>query len=331
MRSLPYNNKFPKLLESNFIAPNSSIIGEVLTKKLSSIYFGAVLRGDNCTIKIGKNSVIQDNTIITSSNQNDKEVYIGDNVIIGNNCYIDGAKIQDNVFIGHNASIYPGTVIETGAFIAPGTVLVENSNIPKNQIWIGNPGKYLRDITSEEREHLLENHSEILELSSILVEETEKTQQEILADTYFQIDSNLLTPDEKSILYKNMVSFQVEENKDEFGLEASSEGYHEIDEQGLYRHNLYKILKEDNFDVKFEQDLRHYPDYFKIYSENYKRYDEILKRENNIYNEEPRNSFEVNRLKPERPGAMRAWVSKWDSDFNVTFKGVGSKVASNNN
>lgn len=127
-----------------------------------------------------------------------------------------------------------------------------------------------------------------------------------------------------------MVSYTVAQNTDEFGIEAMNEGYHDVFEEGLFKHNIHKLLKDGGMDAKFEQDLSKYPDYFKIYSENYKRYDEINKNAENIAPGEFRDIFEVTKIKPERPGAMRSWVSKWDADYNTTFKGLGPKVESNN-
>eukprot|EP00340_Litonotus_pictus_P000372 CAMPEP_0170529554 /NCGR_PEP_ID=MMETSP0209-20121228/24924_1 /TAXON_ID=665100 ORGANISM="Litonotus pictus, Strain P1" /NCGR_SAMPLE_ID=MMETSP0209 /ASSEMBLY_ACC=CAM_ASM_000301 /LENGTH=128 /DNA_ID=CAMNT_0010821655 /DNA_START=754 /DNA_END=1140 /DNA_ORIENTATION=+ len=127
-----------------------------------------------------------------------------------------------------------------------------------------------------------------------------------------------------------MVSYAVESNFDEFGLEATTEGFNDIEEEGMYKHNIYKSLRKDSLDNRFEQNLRNYPDYFKIYNENYKRYDEINKNEENIAPGEMRDLFEVTKLRPDRAGAMRAWVNKWDPDYNITFKGTGGKTESKN-
>lgn len=206
----------------------------------------------------------------------------------------------------------------------------KNTVVPKNQVWVGQPAKYLRNILPEEKENVAENLSELIELSSVLVEETEKSQQDLILDNYYFQDSAKLSVDEKKHLYENMLAYSVDKNADDFGIEGIGEGYGDIEEEGLYRHNLYKVFKDESFDMKFHQDFRNYPDYFRIYNENFKRYDEINRRSENIAPGEMRDVFEIDKLKPERPGAMRAWVSKWDPDFNITFKNVGSKVESNN-
>jgi carbonic anhydrase/acetyltransferase-like protein (isoleucine patch superfamily) len=330
MRSIPHNSSFPRLIQSEFIAPNCTIIGDVETGENSSIFFGANLRGDTCSIKLGKRSIIQDNSVVLSSDPNIKSVNIGDNVTIGNNCHLDGVELRNNCIIGNGVTIHSGSIVEKGAFVAPGSVVPKNSMILKNQIWVGSPAQYLRDVTPEESENIAENHSELIELSSVLVDETEKSQQEILRDYYTKIDEDELPEKDKKHIYRNLVSYDMDVNEDEFGMEGMNEGFNDIRNEGTYRYNIMKTLNEEGFNQKFEQDLRDFPDYFKIYNENYKRYDEINRRADNITPGDQGDSMEVNKLYPERPGAMRSWVSKWDADFNITFKNTGSKVEANN-
>lgn len=326
-RCLPAKNKFPKLLESELIAPNCTVIGDVTTGRKSSFYFGVIVNAENCKIKVGKNTIVQDNTIILSSKGN--EVTIGDNVTIGTNCYIDGATIGDNAVIGNGASIYSGAIIESNAFIAPGSVIGANVTVNKNQIWVGNPAKYLRDVLPEEKENIAENLSELSELSGIIVDETEKTQQDLISDEYLSGDMQLLDIQQQEYLYKNLVSYHTKDNYDELGIEAQTEGYGDINDEGMIKTNFHNNL-DKYLHTKYEQDLSNYPDYFKIYNENYKKYDDIEKNAENIGPGEYREIFETSNLRPERPGALRAWTSKWDPDYNVTYKGVGSRTEGNN-
>ena len=126
-----------------------------------------------------------------------------------------------------------------------------------------------------------------------------------------------------------MVSFQTKFNYDEFGIEGTNEGYHDVFEEGLDKHNLYKYLRDENLDSRYEQDLSKYPDYFKIYNENYKKYEEINKNAERRDPGDVKDIFEIDQLRPQRSGAMRAWINKWDPDYNVSFRGVSSKVESN--
>lgn len=138
MRCVPSSKTtFPRLLQSEWIAPNATIIGSVETGKYSSIYHGAVLRGDTCKISIGKGSIIQDNTVLhNTSLQSDPnaEIQIGNNVIIGVNVKIHPSIIEDNAFIGNGATIHEGCKVESGAMVAAGAVLRPGTVVPANQV-----------------------------------------------------------------------------------------------------------------------------------------------------------------------------------------------------
>ena len=128
---------FPKILQSEWVAPNSTVIGNVETHKFSSLYHGTILRGDTCKITIGKGSIIQDNTILHNGNYQTKstaQIKIGDHVIIGVNCKINSCIIEDNAFIGNGATIHEGSRIESGAMIAAGAVVEPNTVVPANQV-----------------------------------------------------------------------------------------------------------------------------------------------------------------------------------------------------
>lgn len=328
-RCLPYKQKFPKLIQSEFIAPNCSIIGDVKTGKLSSLFFGVTIKADNCTVNIGNRTIIQDNTQILNSGNEYSIINIGDNVSIGVNCYIDNSIIKDDSIVGDGATIHKGCVLESGSMVAAGAVLQPNTIVPKNQIYAGNPAKYLRDIKLDEHENISENKSELLELANVLVEETEKTQQEIISDMHFRVDRANLDWESSVNLAKNMMSYHVTKTKDEFMLEAGNEGFDDIEGESI-RTTLYNVFNDEGMHMKFQHDLKNYPDYLKIYNENFDRYENINKDAENLNSGEARDISLNKPNNPIRPGAMRAWINKWDPDFNTTFKGVGSKTESNN-
>ena len=138
MRCIPTSKTvFPKLIQSEWIAPNSTILGDVETKKFSSLYHGVILRGDTCKITIGKGSVIQDNSTLINNNiktRSSAEIKIGDNVVIGVNCRINPCVIEDKAIIGNGATIHEGSLIESGAMVASGAVIRPNTKVPANQV-----------------------------------------------------------------------------------------------------------------------------------------------------------------------------------------------------
>lgn len=86
LRNIPVSNKvFPKLLKADWVAPNATVIGDVKLGDGSSLWHATVVRGDTAKISIGKNSIIQDRSLLKSSNKEDGEISIGDNVFIGPN------------------------------------------------------------------------------------------------------------------------------------------------------------------------------------------------------------------------------------------------------
>ena len=148
---LKYNNITPTIKKNVFIAEGAKIIGNVEISEGSSIWYNCVLRGDVDFIKIGKNTNIQDGTIIhvssygfSATGRNGSPTEIGNNVTIGHNATIHACKIDDNALVGMGAVVLDNAVINNMAFIAAGAVVTPGSNIKENELWAGNPAKFLR-------------------------------------------------------------------------------------------------------------------------------------------------------------------------------------------
>lgn len=328
-RCIATGNKFPKLISSEWIAPNATVIGDVETGKYSSIFHGAVLRGDTCAIKIGKKSIIQDNTVLKSSNPSRTEtIDIGDNVTIGVNCNIDVCQIEANVVVSDGATVHRGAKIGQNALIAAGAVVQPNTHVPGNQVWAGNPAVYLRDVKLHERENLRLNNTELRELANVMVEETEKTHFEVTRDEIFKEKFALLTNEERFYLEIEQLTYYTDNNTDDFGVEAGFEGFGEHDNENMQRWTAGNAFNKESMDQFYQADMSNYPDVFKIYGENYDKY-ETMKRK---FESEPVakdvRDPDMNTLK--RPGSLRAWVSKWDPDYNTQFKQVGNVSDTNN-
>lgn len=139
MRCVSVDKKnYPRLLQSEWIAPNATILGNVETGKYSSLYHGVIIRGDTANITIGKNTQIQDNTQILNTDINNpyKDIMIGEDVVIGVNCYIDGATIEDGAFIGNGVSLHQNSIVKAGAMVAAGSVVQPNTTVPSGQVRI---------------------------------------------------------------------------------------------------------------------------------------------------------------------------------------------------
>lgn len=263
LRCVKSGKNFPKLLNSEFIAPNATIIGDVSTGKYSSIYFGCVIRGDTCKITIGNKTILQDNTQIVNNDLDDSEVVIGDRVVVGVNCSIEGGvKIEDNSVIGNGATLHKGVHVSSGAMVAAGAVVPPGTHIPSGQIFAGNPAKYLRDLKPEEIEALRENSYELRELSAVLVDETEKTHYEIMNDKIYRNSKRETPVDEQYMNEVKTLTYYFDRNyKDENMLEGSTEGLGDFDNEELTRWTVgHDMFGKEDLDLHYEQDMTNYPD-----------------------------------------------------------------------
>jgi len=148
-----FNGKTPKIADSAFISEAAYIVGDVEIGENSSVWPGAVLRGDIGKIKIGRNSVVEDNCVIHSGSPNlppTAEATIGDNVIIGHGAVSNGRRIGNNVVIGMNATILHDVDIGDNSIIAAGCVVKEKMKIPNNSFVTGVPGEIRRKVTAEQ-------------------------------------------------------------------------------------------------------------------------------------------------------------------------------------
>jgi len=132
-----YKGIMPVIDESALICESADVIGDVVIKAGSSVWYNAVLRGDMAEIRIGENSNIQDGTVVhTHTNQ---PTYVGDYVTVGHNAILHGCTVKDNALIGMGAIILDGAVIEEGALVAAGCVVPPGKTVPARHLALGNP------------------------------------------------------------------------------------------------------------------------------------------------------------------------------------------------
>ena len=139
---------FPKLGDNCFIAPNATIIGDVVMGNECSVWFSAVIRGDVNSIRIGNKVNIQDGAVLHCTYQKTK-LNLGNNVSVGHNAIVHGCDVKDNVLIGMGAIIMDNCVIGSNTIIAAGSVLKEGTIVPSGCIYAGVPAKKVKDISEE--------------------------------------------------------------------------------------------------------------------------------------------------------------------------------------
>jgi len=138
-----------------FIAGNATVLGDVTLEEGTSVWYGAVLRGDKAPIVLRKNANIQDNCIVHVSTGH--KVEIGENVSVGHGAIIHGATIRPNTLIGMGAIILNDAVIGEGSIVGAGALVSEGKEIPPRSLVLGVPGKIVRQVTDAEFEGIVAN------------------------------------------------------------------------------------------------------------------------------------------------------------------------------
>ena len=138
----------PKLADDAYVAPGAQLMGNVEMEAGSSVWFGAVLRGDNDLIKIGARSNIQDNSVLHTDPG--MPLTIGDGVTVGHQVMLHGCTIGDNTLIGIGSTILNGTKIGKNCIIGAHTLIAEGKDIPDGSLVIGSPGRVVKQLSESQ-------------------------------------------------------------------------------------------------------------------------------------------------------------------------------------
>lgn len=160
----PYKGIMPTIAADVFIAEGAVVIGDVHIGSKSNVWFGCVIRGDVHRIRIGERTNIQDGTVIHVTRKVGPTT-IGSGVTIGHSVLLHACTLEDNCFVGMHATVMDGAVVESGAWVAAGALVTPNKRILKGQIWAGNPAKFLRNMTEEEKAFIAISASNYVELA----------------------------------------------------------------------------------------------------------------------------------------------------------------------
>jgi len=145
---LPVKGISPKMGDNCFIAPNATIVGEVVMGNDCSIWFNAVLRGDVNSITMGNKVNVQDGAVIHCTFEK-AATTIGNNVSIGHNAIVHGCVIEDDVLIGMGAIVMDHCRVGRNSIIAAGAVVLENTQIEPGSIYAGVPAKKVKEISQD--------------------------------------------------------------------------------------------------------------------------------------------------------------------------------------
>ena len=152
---LPVEGKSPEFGSDCFIAPNATIVGDVICGDQCSFWFNSVVRGDVNSIRMGNKVNIQDGAVIHCTFEKTK-VILGNNVSIGHNALVHGCIIEDNVLIGMGAIVMDNAIIESGSIIAAGAVVLEGTHVKSGSLFAGVPAKFIKPVSQALREGEIE-------------------------------------------------------------------------------------------------------------------------------------------------------------------------------
>ena len=149
---IPIHGKTPKIHETAFIAPGSTIIGDVEIGAGSSIWYNCVVRADVFKIRIGERTNVQDGSVLHCDppRPDDPEgspLLIGDDVLIGHMAMVHGCTIHDRGFVGLGAIVMNKAVIGSDAMLAAGAMLTERKAMGERELWAGRPAKMLKHLS----------------------------------------------------------------------------------------------------------------------------------------------------------------------------------------
>ncbi|MBS0026210.1 gamma carbonic anhydrase family protein [Chitinophaga sp. 22321] len=142
---IPLKGITPEIPEDCFIAPNATIVGDVVMGKGCTVWFNAVIRGDVNSIRLGENVNVQDGAVIHCTYQKSKTI-VGNNVSIGHNAILHGCTVDNDVLIGMGAIVMDNAHIASNSIIAAGAVVLSGTNVEPGTIYAGVPAVKVKDI-----------------------------------------------------------------------------------------------------------------------------------------------------------------------------------------
>lgn len=147
-----YQHQPSQVAATAFLARNATVLGDVTIGEESSIWYGAVVRGDTAPIRIGRQTNVQDLSCLHADDG--FPCSIGDRVTIGHGAIVHGATVENDALIGMRAVVMNGAIIGAGSIVGVGAVVTEGARIPPGSIALGIPARVIRRVEPEDAERL---------------------------------------------------------------------------------------------------------------------------------------------------------------------------------
>jgi carbonic anhydrase/acetyltransferase-like protein (isoleucine patch superfamily) len=145
---LPHGDAFPEVAASAWVAPGAFVVGKVHLGEESSVWYGAVLRGDTEPIRVGARTNVQDGSVLHADPG--FPAVVGEGCVIGHNAVVHGCEIGDRSLVGMGATILNGAKIGAGSIVAAGAVVPEGREFPPRSLIVGVPAKRVGDVGEEQ-------------------------------------------------------------------------------------------------------------------------------------------------------------------------------------
>jgi len=145
----PYRGIYPRIHHSVYLSENVYVIGDVEIGEDSSLWFGAVVRGDVNYIRIGRRTNIQDNSVVHVTHETAPTI-VGDEVTVGHRVILHGCVLGNRILVGMGAILMDGVEVEDNVIIGAGALVTQNKKIPSGVLVAGVPAKVVRDLKEEE-------------------------------------------------------------------------------------------------------------------------------------------------------------------------------------
>lgn len=145
----------PRIGEGTFLAANAVVVGDVTIGRDCSIWFSSVLRGDVNSIRLGDRVNVQDGSVLHTLYQK-STIEIGNDVSIGHNVVIHGAKVRDYALLGMGSVVMDDVEVGEGAMVAAGSVVLSRTKIGPHELWGGVPAKFIKMVEPEKAKEMNE-------------------------------------------------------------------------------------------------------------------------------------------------------------------------------
>ena len=162
-----YGNLRPQIDPAARVAETAVVVGEVSVEAGASLWYGAVLRGDEAPIRVGRDSNIQDNAVLHCDEG--FPMTVGRRVTVGHGAILHGCTVEDGALIGMGAVLLNGCVIGAGSLVAAGALVTQGAVIPPGSLVVGSPARVKRPLRPDELAGLAQDAGKYLRLSEELL------------------------------------------------------------------------------------------------------------------------------------------------------------------